>query len=678
MRGLKRALRARCCAAVIRRPFPAIAAGVLAIVCAALLCSRGSGRSSSPTLDEKNIVMEVMRIPSTSLTQSQTMQLDQRARSSASFRRSRSCSRAAARPRSPADPMPPSATDTFIILKPRAEWPDPDLPKDSLIRDIADAGRQDPRQQDRVLAADPDALQRADRRRARGPRGEGVRRRVRADAAGRATRSRRCSEGIRGADEVKVEDVTGMPVLDIRVDKAELARHGLNVAEVQDAIGIAVGGRPAGFVFEGDRRFQIVVRLADIERNNIDILKNLPVPLPGTAAARRGGRSARRRCRCACSPTSTSPKGRTRSAARTASGGSSSRRRPRARHRLVRRRGAGEGRPEGEPAAGILARPGAASSRTFAAARQRLVDRGADLLRPDLRAAGVGARIGAGCAARVHRACRSRSPAASRRCGCAACRSRSPSAVGFIALSGVAVLNGLVMLTFIRQLVQEGVPLRRGDLPRRADAAAAGADDGARRLARLRADGDRHRHRRRGAEAARHRRDRRAAERDAAHARRAAGALCAFRRQGGTKRKAAAAVGPGSGGIAPAGGRSGRGCEMSRRRRHASVFGCVLRSCRPIRCPGPLPSEAERPGFGGCAPPPWGSCATRNQSLLGSRLLGSCPRRRAEVQVRSERIRVRFCCRGTDGEFRSMLAHEVHGNVPAAPMAWTMMGCASA
>jgi hypothetical protein len=89
-------------------------------------------------------------------------------------------------------------------------------------------------------------------------------------------------EGIRGTSEVKVEDVTGMPVLEIKIDKAEIARHGLSLAAVQDVIGIAVGGRAAGLVFEGDRRFQIVVRLSDVARNDIEVLKNLPVPLPGS------------------------------------------------------------------------------------------------------------------------------------------------------------------------------------------------------------------------------------------------------------------------------------------------------------------------------------------------------------------------------------------------------------
>ena len=85
---------------------------------------------------------------------------------------------------------------------------------------------------------------------------------------------------IEGAQNVKVEETTGLPFLGIRIDKAEIARRGLNLATIQDLIESAIGGRVAGLVFEGDRRFQIIVRLNDALRSNISELENLPVPLP--------------------------------------------------------------------------------------------------------------------------------------------------------------------------------------------------------------------------------------------------------------------------------------------------------------------------------------------------------------------------------------------------------------
>ncbi len=89
---------------------------------------------------------------------------------------------------------------------------------------------------------------------------------------------------------VKVEQVTGLPFLEIKIDKAEIARRGMSLSDVQDVIGIAIGGRAAGLVFEGDRRFQIIVRLADAVRDDVEALGNLPVLLPQAAASI--GRSA--------------------------------------------------------------------------------------------------------------------------------------------------------------------------------------------------------------------------------------------------------------------------------------------------------------------------------------------------------------------------------------------------
>ena len=77
--------------------------------------------------------------------------------------------------------------------------------------------------------------------------------------------------------------MTGLPFLEITIDKGEIARRGLSLSDVQDVIGIAIGGRAAGLVFEGDRRFQIVVRLSDARANDIEALENLPIVLPQTA-----------------------------------------------------------------------------------------------------------------------------------------------------------------------------------------------------------------------------------------------------------------------------------------------------------------------------------------------------------------------------------------------------------
>ena len=90
---------------------------------------------------------------------------------------------------------------------------------------------------------------------------------------GRPTRSPQSCASVEGAADVKVEQATGLPFLEIKVDKTEIARRGLSLVGVQDVIGAAVGGREAGVVFEGDRRFDIVVRLPDCCATNLDALR---------------------------------------------------------------------------------------------------------------------------------------------------------------------------------------------------------------------------------------------------------------------------------------------------------------------------------------------------------------------------------------------------------------------
>jgi len=91
-------------------------------------------------------------------------------------------------------------------------------------------------------------------------------------------------QGVSGASEVKVEQTTGLPVLTIDIDRDKAARHGLNVGDVQDAIAIAVGGRTAGTLYEGDRRFDMVVRLSETLRTDVDGLASLLIPVPASAA----------------------------------------------------------------------------------------------------------------------------------------------------------------------------------------------------------------------------------------------------------------------------------------------------------------------------------------------------------------------------------------------------------
>jgi cobalt-zinc-cadmium resistance protein CzcA len=365
-----------------------------------------------------------------------------------------------------ADPMPPSATDNYIILKPRAEWPDPDLPKNDLITNIAEKAARLPGnkfdfsqpiqmrfneliagvREDlavKVFGDDFDLMRRA------------------------ANQIAAIIAGIPGAFETKVEDVIGMPVLEIDIDKPELARRGLSVSAVQDVIAIAIGGRAAGLVFEGDRRFQIVVRLADDLRNDIETLKNLPVTLPvpfpaspsalplpagdGMVAARAGAATVPLR-QLAHFSTSEGPNQVSRDNGKrrvvvTAN---------------VRGRDLGSVAAEAQAkvAAQVRLPPGywlgwGGQFENLVAAQQRLL-----IVVPVCFGLIFLLLLGALGSVRDAALVYSAVPLALTG-GVAALWLRDmpfsiSAAVGFIALSGVAVLNGLVMLTFIGQLVEAG------------------------------------------------------------------------------------------------------------------------------------------------------------------------------------------------------------------------------
>ncbi|KAA0077702.1 CusA/CzcA family heavy metal efflux RND transporter [Tardiphaga sp. P9-11] len=279
VRWLKR-IYAPALARTIRRPLAAIAGAVVLFAVALLIFTR-SGQEFTPTLDEKNLAMHALRIPSTGLPQSQAMQLDVERTIMALpqvalvFSKTGTAEMAS-------DPMPPNASDTFIILKPQAQWPDPTLAKEALLKQIEAAVEQLPGNQYEFTQP----IQMRFNELIAGVRGD-LAIKIFGDEFEPLLQSANQVAAIlratKGAVDVKVEQTSGLSVLDIAVDKAEIARRGLSLSAVQEVIGTAIGGRDAGLVFEGDRRFEIVVRLPEDIRNDVDALKNLPVSLPSTA-----------------------------------------------------------------------------------------------------------------------------------------------------------------------------------------------------------------------------------------------------------------------------------------------------------------------------------------------------------------------------------------------------------
>jgi cobalt-zinc-cadmium resistance protein CzcA len=250
------------------------------------------GQEFIPTLDEKDIAMHAMRIASTSLTQSTEMQLEVE-RTVAAFPEVRFVFSKTGTAEAATDPMPPNVSDTFIILKPREEWPDPDETKDRLISRMQEKLRELPG--NNYEFTQPIQM-----------RFNELISGVRSDVAvkvfgeefdrieGAAADIARVLATVPGATAVKAEQTSGLPVLTIHVDREAATRYGLSVEDVQEVVSVAVGGREAGRIFEGDRSFDLVVRLPEEMRKDFETLGALPVPIPEEARSGRDHGTATR------------------------------------------------------------------------------------------------------------------------------------------------------------------------------------------------------------------------------------------------------------------------------------------------------------------------------------------------------------------------------------------------
>ncbi len=250
----------------------------VALVLGAIISFSFLGREFIPTLDEKDMAMQALRIPSTSLTQSQAMQFEVEKAVSAFkevafvFGKTGSAEMAS-------DPMPPNATDTFIILKDQKEWPDPSLPKAELIKQIEAAVQKVPGNNYEFTQP----IQMRFNELIAGVRGDvavkiyGDDFDVMGKTAGQIMQQ---LQTVPGAADVKVEQTSGLPFLEIKLDRPAIARYGLSVSDVLDVVAIAIGGRESGLVFQGDRRFDILVRLPDNLRSDLAVIENLPILLP--------------------------------------------------------------------------------------------------------------------------------------------------------------------------------------------------------------------------------------------------------------------------------------------------------------------------------------------------------------------------------------------------------------
>ena len=258
------------------RPAAALAAIVL-VALAGLMATR-MGTEFIPSLDEGDIALHALRIPGTSLTQALKMQGEVEA-AVKTFPEVDKVVGKLGTAEVATDPMPPSVADTFVMLKPRAQWPDPKRPKAELVAAMQAAVEQVPGNNYEFTQP----IQMRFNELISGVRSD-VAVKVYGDdldvmtAVGRQIEA--TLQTVPGAADVKIEQTTGLPLLTVHLDREAIARYGLAVAEVQELISTALGGTAVGQVFEGDRRFDLVVRLPETLRTDLDALRELPVALP--------------------------------------------------------------------------------------------------------------------------------------------------------------------------------------------------------------------------------------------------------------------------------------------------------------------------------------------------------------------------------------------------------------
>ncbi|CAM5584080.1 Cobalt-zinc-cadmium resistance protein CzcA OS=Sphingobium scionense OX=1404341 GN=GGQ90_005079 PE=3 SV=1 [Sphingobium scionense] len=239
------------------------------------------GQEFLPQLDEGNVLVQAFRVPGTSVDQSQRMQFQiEKALSGIPevrvvFSRTGTAELAS-------DPMPPNATDTFVMLKPRGEWPDPGETKADVVERIEQRLAQVPGHSYEITQP----IQMRFNELIAGVRSDVAVKVFGDDFAQMNDTADRIAAVLRrtkGAEDVKVEQTEGLPMLDIAFNRDAAARLGVTAKDVQDVVAAAVGGRPAGVIFEGDRKFPIVIRLSDTERANFATLGQTPVPTPSGA-----------------------------------------------------------------------------------------------------------------------------------------------------------------------------------------------------------------------------------------------------------------------------------------------------------------------------------------------------------------------------------------------------------
>src|SRR5215204_558762 len=259
-------------AAAMRHSKRAVAGAAALVVLSGGLATR-LGSEFLPSLDEGDLLVHALRIPGTSLTTAVEMQhaLERKFKTYPEvdyvFSKIGTAEIAT-------DPMPPSVADTYVMLKPREKWPNPNRPKAEFVEQLQRDLRLVPGNNYEFIQP----IQMRFNELIAGVRSDIAVKVFGDDTEVLAEVGQQIEQvlsGVPGAADTKLEQTTGLPLLTIKLKKDEMARLGVNVADVQDVIEVAFGGKAVGQVFEGDRRFDIVVRLPEPLRSNLEEMTRL-------------------------------------------------------------------------------------------------------------------------------------------------------------------------------------------------------------------------------------------------------------------------------------------------------------------------------------------------------------------------------------------------------------------
>ena len=261
----------------LKRPIVIVLVG-LSLFMGSIYQASKMGTEFLPQLDEGDLALHALRIPGTGLQQSVDMQL-QLEEVIAEFDEVKRVFSKIGTPDVATDPMPPSVADTFVILKPKSEWADAEKTKDEFVAELREAVEQIPG--NKYEFTQPIEM-----------RFNELIAGVRADVAVRiygddldqlkalGDEAVEIIAGVDGAADVRAEQMTGLPTLSVTPQRDHLALLGLSVQDVQRAVQSAVGGLVAGTIYEGDKRFRLMVRLDESWRTDIEALRQLPVTVP--------------------------------------------------------------------------------------------------------------------------------------------------------------------------------------------------------------------------------------------------------------------------------------------------------------------------------------------------------------------------------------------------------------